>query len=330
MKIVKSYAIAIVSVALFIFCIANQSMIAQAVRSGIDKSVYLLIPSLFPSMVLSSVISKSGIIRCIARYLPVEADAFEVFVLGNIGGYPTGAKLVCEKISRGELDKETAAKMLKYAYNSGPAFCIGVVGLGLFGSATIGLAIYLTEFAVNLTLFIISQLKVRKVKRLYTMYDVNTAQITESVMSSFNASLTITAFVMIFAAINAILSGIFDTGKYKYFTAIIDITTISDLSSTTFSVACLLVCFGGLCVITQVSAITSGILSLIDYAVSFAYKLPLCYAYSNIALIILDKAGVSVSATKASFSQNKSIVPFICVIIMVIISILEYKKLLSK
>lgn len=318
------------AIILFIFCIANQSIISDAVRLGIDKCLYLLIPSLFPSMVLSSVISKSGIISKMAMYLPVDSDALEVFLIGNTGGYPTGAKTICDKISRKEIDSKSGQSMLKYAYNSGPAFCIGVVGVGLFGSVTIGLAIYLTQFAVNLLIFTICQVKTCKVKKPYRFTYINTRDISESVMSSFNASLTISAYVMLFAVINAVLSSVVYLDKHKCFTAVIDITALSDLHGVSFSVACLLVSFGGVCVISQISAFASGMITLHDFALSFLYKLPLCFIFSKFALLILDKSGVSVSTIRSTLSQSKSIVPLICISAMIVISALEYKKLPTK
>lgn len=297
---------------------------------GIEKCLYLLIPSLFPSMVLSSVISKIGVISKMAMYLPVDSDALEVFIIGNIGGYPTGAKTICDKISRKVIDSKSGQSMLKYAYNSGPAFCIGVVGVGLFGSVTIGLAIYLTQFAVNLLIFTICQVKTRKVKKPYSFTHINTCDISESVMSSFNTSLTISAYVMLFSVINAVFSSVINFDEYKYFTAVMDITALSDLHGVPFSGACLLVGFGGVCVISQISAISSGMIKLRDFALSFLYKLPLCFAFSKLALLILDKSGVSVSTIRATLSQSKSIVPLICISAMIIISALEYKKLPTK
>lgn len=324
---IKSYIISGLAFVCFAYCIANQIDVSSAVRMGMDKCITSIIPSVFPSIVLSSVISKSGIIRKLASFLPVDVNAFEVFVLGNIGGYPAGAKIICDKISRGEITQDAGGKMLKYSYNSGPAFCIGIVGNGVFRSSTVGLAIYITEVAVNTTLFIISQFGISKVKRLDTVSHIDSSDIADSVMSSYNAVMTITAYIMLSAVINSAVMNVIQSDKVKYFSSILDITAILNAQNITFSFASLLLCFGGICVIMQISAICAEVVSLKKYATSFIYKLPLCLIYSKIALLILDKVGVAVSTDNIIPSKNDSMVPFICVVFMIMISVSEYKKL---
>lgn len=311
----------------FAYCIVNQANVSKAILLGIDRCVTSIIPSLFPSIVLSSIISKSGIIRVAANILPVDSDAFEVFVLGNIGGYPTGCKVICDKVSRGEITQDAGEKMLKYSYNSGLAFCIGIIGNGIFNSSLIGFAIYLTELAVNTTLFLISQFGVCNVKRLNTVTKINSSDIANSVMSSCNSSLTITAYVMMFAVLNLLFENVFTSDKAKHFAPILDITAITSAKNITFSSACLLLCFGGACAIMQISAISADYISLKHFIISFIYKLPLCLIYSKITLVILDIAGVVVNASSMNYSRNESMIPFVCVIFMVMISISEYKKL---
>lgn len=315
--------------ACFVYCIINQSKVSNAIGIGIDKCITTIIPSLFPSIVLSTIISKSGFIRVIASNLPVDSDAFEVFILGNIGGYPTGAKVICDKISRGEISREEGEKMLKYSYNSGPAFCIGIIGKGIFHSSAVGLAIYITEVVVNATLFIISQTGSRKVKKLNRMSDLHSTDITASVISSLNALFTITAYIMFFAVIILAYTEMVSSDKAKYFTPILDITTLINAGISSYIIICLFLCFGGICVITQVSAISSERISLKDYYISFIYKLPLCLIYSRIAIEILDNMGIAVNASTYVLSKNESMIPFACVVFMVIISISEYKKLPS-
>ena len=124
-----------------------------AAQNGLTLCINVIIPSLFPFFVLSTLIVQLGIARYFGRILePVMRPLFNVggacstaFVLGFIGGYPVGAKTVIALYENGSCTKAEAERLLSFCNNSGPAFIFGVVGAGVFSSSTVGLLLYLTH-----------------------------------------------------------------------------------------------------------------------------------------------------------------------------------------
>jgi sporulation integral membrane protein YlbJ len=124
-----------------------------AARDGLELCANVIIPSLFPFFVLSTLVVETGVTRYLGRLLePVMRPLFNVgggcvaaFVLGFIGGYPVGAKTVISLFENGDCTKTEAERLLSFCNNSGPAFIFGVVGAGVFSSSMIGLLLYLAH-----------------------------------------------------------------------------------------------------------------------------------------------------------------------------------------
>ena len=75
------------------------------------------------------------------RFFGYAAGA-AVFLLGLSGGYPLGAASIGELYRSGALQKEEAEHLLAFCDNSGPAFAVGALGVGVFGSAGWGMLLW--------------------------------------------------------------------------------------------------------------------------------------------------------------------------------------------
>ena len=125
----------------------------EAMRDGIKLCGNVILPSLFPFFVLSSLVVELGMSRYLGRLLePVMAPLFYVngncaaaLALGFVGGYPVGARTAIQIYENGQCSRTEAERMLAFCNNSGPAFIRGVVGAGVFGSGTVGLLLYLAH-----------------------------------------------------------------------------------------------------------------------------------------------------------------------------------------
>lgn len=131
---------------------------AQAVVEGLELCGTVLIPSLFPFFVLSSLVVELGLSRYPGRLLgPLMAPLFRLsppcagaLVLGWVGGYPVGARTAISLYKKGECSKTEAEHLLAFCNNAGPAFVLGVVGSGLLGSSVLGLLLYLVHLLSSL------------------------------------------------------------------------------------------------------------------------------------------------------------------------------------
>lgn len=138
----------------------NAGEAGEACREALDMCARLLIPSLFPFFVLSGFLNRVGLPGLLGRLLAPFAVKFfgvsgagaSAFVMGLMGGYPAGAAYIADMERSGSITRREAEHLLAFCNNSGPAFIVGAVGLGVFGSVRYGLLLYgIHVFAAFLT-----------------------------------------------------------------------------------------------------------------------------------------------------------------------------------
>ena len=130
----------------------------ESVKAGLKLCGNVIVPSLFPFFVLSSLVVELGMSRYLGRLMqPLMVPLFRVngacasaLALGVIGGYPVGARTAIALYESGQCSRTEAERLLAFCNNSGPAFILGVVGAGVFGSGTMGLLLYLTHILASL------------------------------------------------------------------------------------------------------------------------------------------------------------------------------------
>jgi hypothetical protein len=102
-------------------------------QNGIELCFYSVIPSLFPFIVLTSILcpviggGNSHLLRPLGRLLGIPNGSEGLFLTGILGGYPTGALAVHQAWRNGQLRKEDARRMLAFCSNAGPAFLFGIL-----------------------------------------------------------------------------------------------------------------------------------------------------------------------------------------------------------
>ncbi|MEA4823466.1 MAG: nucleoside recognition domain-containing protein [Clostridiaceae bacterium] len=128
-------------------------------KNAIILCMELLIPSLFPFFVVSSLCVTLGYADALGRvFEPVMHFLFRVngrcaaaFALGIVGGYPVGARTAIALYRDGACSRTEAERLLAFCNNSGPAFILGAVGTGVFGSARAGLWLYAAHILASIT-----------------------------------------------------------------------------------------------------------------------------------------------------------------------------------
>lgn len=103
-------------------------------QNGIELCIYSVIPSLFPFIVLTSILcpvisgGMSRFLQPLGKLLGIPRGSEGLFLTGILGGYPTGALAVHQAWRSGQLGKEDARRMLAFCSNAGPAFLFGILG----------------------------------------------------------------------------------------------------------------------------------------------------------------------------------------------------------
>lgn len=234
---------------------------ADGVRNGIDLCLAILVPTLYPFMILTNVFVNSGIINktpdfirkimnCLFK-LPGECAC--VIFFSMIGGLPVGAKMAQKLYERKTLTADEGQRMLYFCVNPGPAFVISSVGYYMLGSKEIGLLIYLSLVASSLTLgimtrFINNGTEYIKVNKKYNAYNKNIFQ--ASVSDASKSIITVCSWVVAFSCITEIIEklSVSDTAKI-FLQCITEMTNGCRISAENFSVPIIagVIGFGGVC-----------------------------------------------------------------------------------
>lgn len=135
--------------------------------------------------------------------LGIKKDAVGAVLLSLVGGFPNGAICIRHLFDNGTLTKEEAERILTFTSTASPTFCIGVVGLSLFGNTSFGVKLYIYQITAALLTAVITRkgnIKTTKSQahsKKHNMSDVLTSSISDSGMTM----LKVCAFTVFFAVI---------------------------------------------------------------------------------------------------------------------------------
>lgn len=111
--------------------ILDSGCAARSAASAVELCLSTLIPSLFPMLVLSGWLASriSGLrLPWLARLLRVPDGSEGLFLLGLLGGYPAGCAAIVQNVRSGSLSSGDGERMLGFCSNCAPAFLFGVLG----------------------------------------------------------------------------------------------------------------------------------------------------------------------------------------------------------
>jgi len=190
-------------------------------KDGLALCFNVIVPSLFPFFVLSSLVVDLGLAAYLGRAMEglmrplfrVSGSCAAAVALGFIGGYPVGARTALQLYQQGLCSKAEAERLLAFCNNSGPAFILGVVGAGVFGDSRVGLLLYLTHALASMLVGLLfrfyggSERKGPPSPRPKPIQAVTIpAAFTGAVSRSLQSTLNICAFVVFFAVILQLMS----------------------------------------------------------------------------------------------------------------------------
>ena len=205
-------------------------------KDGLTLCFNVIVPSLFPFFVLSSLVVDLGLAAYLGRALEglmrplfrVSGSCAAAVALGFIGGYPVGARTALQLYQQGLCSKTEAERLLAFCNNSGPAFILGVVGAGVFGDSRVGLLLYLTHALASFLVGLLfrfyggSERKHSPAPKPKPIQAVTVpAAFTGAVTRSLQNTLNICAFVVFFSVVLRLLSA------YGIFTALANLLALA-------------------------------------------------------------------------------------------------------
>lgn len=126
--------------------LAWPAAVASGVSRGLSICSSVIIPSLFPFLVLAGFLVRSGVSQALGRRLErVTRFLFGLpgccapgILVSFLGGFPAGGVAVGQLVSQGDITPRQGRRMLRFCVCGGPAFVLSAVGAGMLGSVRYG------------------------------------------------------------------------------------------------------------------------------------------------------------------------------------------------
>ncbi len=151
-----------ISIVLVLIKYPEQSF--QAALEGLKVWWDIVLPALLPFFILADILMGLGVVSFLGTLLePLMRPLFNVagegafaFAMGLASGYPLGARISAELYRRGLCSRTETERLICFSNTADPIFMIGAVAVGMFGNASVGMAIvashYLSAILVGILL----------------------------------------------------------------------------------------------------------------------------------------------------------------------------------
>ena len=209
------------SALLFWFALKEPSAASLAAREGFSLSIDGILPSLFPFLVLSSLLAESGIgtrigkqtSRITEALLGVSGEGAGALFLGLLCGFPIGARIIMSAYERGTLSSNESERLLPLANGPSLVFLFSAVGNGLFGDRSFGLWLYISSVASTLLCGIILRILFGKCQCIERLEATKTSVSLPSLLvrvitDAGKGSVTIAAFIIFFSVLSKALASL--------------------------------------------------------------------------------------------------------------------------
>lgn len=222
------YIITIILLVILIQIISNPKLSISSATEGLNLWFNLLVPSLFPFILISDLLVSFGFVEILSKYLePIMRPIFNVsgigifpFSMSIMSGYPVGAKLTSKLRSMNSISKIEGERLITFSSTSGPLFIIGTVLLGMLGAPNLSLLMIIPHYLGALTLGLIFKFYKNDKKdslENYSIHRIHKIQpnknnsigfiISKSIKDSMDSIIVIGGFVIIYSVvINILLS----------------------------------------------------------------------------------------------------------------------------
>ena len=266
------------SLALFAAFLLFPAACADGVRNGLSLAAGQALPALFPFFLASGLLVRSGLAqaltrlaaRPLARLYHLPSSAAPAVILGLTGGYPVGTATTVDLLRQGVLSRDTAARVNTFCNCASPGFCIGLAGLGIFGSARTGATLY----GIHIFTALLTGLLVARPAQ-YTSETETSAPQDRTPTQSFSAvfcaavqqaaatALTVTAFLTVFCVLLRLAQPVFSyfpygnalSGMLELTSGLDALRTVPLPSRVKLTLTSFLLGFGGLAVQFQARAL---------------------------------------------------------------------------
>jgi len=291
----KKYIFTIFVFLLTLFCILFPESMIDSTKNGLSLWWKVVLPSLFPFLILSNLITKTAIPMVFGKVLnPVMKFIFNLpgicalpLFLGMTGGYPIGAKITSDLRVHRQISRNIANRLIAFTNNSGPLFITGAIGIELYGNKQIGTLLLLSHYISALLISLAFRFEnkneyldseTKKIDfEIITLKNLGTT-LTDAVKNGVTSVVLIGGFIVLFSIIstimletdmiyaisNLIFKGIDKTTSFSIISGILEVTNgVNLISNANISliqkliITSILLGFGGFSIHAQTLSVIS-------------------------------------------------------------------------
>lgn len=247
-----------------VFFIYNSSEISESIVSSLTLCYKIIIPSLFPMLILSSVLLSSELPQSITTRLHkytnftfgLSGNCLTAIISGLLFGY-NAAYLGAETLYKeNKIELFEAQRIALFFTNPGISFCIIITGITHYSCAKLGIMLLVSNILSSIILACICNIFSRK-KTVMTCHNSEktfSESLIKSVKSTTDSLITISSWIILFNCILKLpekyLSG---NVIWQFISILAEVTHGIDYCSDNLSLfaASLCLSFGGICIFLQ-------------------------------------------------------------------------------
>ncbi|MGM9646243.1 MAG: hypothetical protein ACI3XS_06100 [Eubacteriales bacterium] len=326
----KGFAVLFILFLMILF-FTNAKNISSSVLSSLEFCAKSVIPSLFPYMVISSLIVYTACFDGLFSNLP---NAFfnilgickrycVPIITGNLCGFVTGAKCICDIYEKNPSEISDFSDSVILSSNAGIGFVIGYVGIKLWSDMRFGIFIYsvqiISSFLLNRVFRTFQKKRVGNKEQAYFANKKQSSffvSLARAVSCSCSTILQVCSFVIFYSLIIDLLSSLFylKQGDFAFcvLCAILEFCKGTSASlSLTYAPVCaamtgFCIGFGGICVHSQIFSVCDGF--PLNKTKFFAFKAlqgvicsGFCFAYAKVFSVVPVKSTALMESAGVNF-----------------------------
>lgn len=203
----------------------NPDISIQYVTRGLRLCCTAVIPTLFPFMVLSELLVRTGGGELMGRALAAPMRALFglsgagscAFLLGAVCGFPVGTRAAVMLYDRGLFERSEAERLISFCNYPSSAFMISATGAALWQNRQLGAAMYASVLAAGVIAGIISGIPARRAAKKegvvptdmpHTVRKPQPTALSDSVTAAATSTLNVCAYVAFFSCVVGCISHI--------------------------------------------------------------------------------------------------------------------------
>lgn len=156
-KSVTDYGYIAVLTAICLLLLNYPNAMATGISRGLSICSTVIIPTLYPFMLLAGLLASSPLCRHPGRFITgvtrrlfgLPGGCGPAILLSLVGGYPAGAIAIAQLRERGQITEEEMRRMTVFCVNGGPGFIVSTIGAGLLGSVRAGVLLFTAQATIS-------------------------------------------------------------------------------------------------------------------------------------------------------------------------------------